>query len=437
MKSLVSQYLSFFDDSPLMYTLAALSLLVVVSYLLNVVVKKLLLRLFNRALKMSAFSGREDTLVEKVIARLANVVPALAFTHGIAWVPHLPEPVAFVVRNVAASFIILTFAMSLGAALNVVNALYDQRPIAASRPIKGYVQLVKLAIYLIAGILIVATLIDRSPLLLLSGLGAMAAVFMLVFQDTLLSLVASIQISANGMVKVGDWIEMPNLNADGTVIDIALHTVKVQNWDKTITTFPTRRLITDPFKNWRGMQESGGRRIKRSIYIDQTSIHFLTEQEKAVVHRIRLLKDYLATKEKEIAQWNSKLDDAANGFVNQRRLTNVGTFRAYVEQYLRHHPHILKNDTILVRQMDPGAAGLPIEIYCFTATTVWNDYENIQADIFDHLYAVLPQFGLYAYQQPSGRDFQKMGSPERSPESRPGHKEGVLGRSPTRRETVE
>ena len=408
MMSLVNHYLSFFDSSPFMYTLAALGFLFAVSGILNFIVKKVLLRLVRRALKLTPISEVEDGLIEKVIARLANIVPAMAFTHGIVWVPHLPEGIAFVVRNVAASFIILTFAMALGAALDIVNALYSQRPIAASRPIKGYIQLVKLGIYLIAGILIIATLIDKSPVILLSGLGAMAAVLMLVFQDTLLSLVASIQISANGLVKVGDWIEMPNLNADGTVIDIALHTVKVQNWDKTITTFPTRRLISDPFKNWRGMQESGGRRIKRSIYIDQTSIHFMTERESVNVHRLRLLKPYLAAKEKEIAEWNSRLDDAKNGFVNRRRLTNVGTFRAYVEQYLYHHPKILQNETVLVRQMDPGAMGLPIEIYWFTATTAWNEYESIQSDIFDHLYSILPQFGLFVYQQPSGRDFQKI-----------------------------
>ncbi len=408
MISLINEYLSFFDDSPLLYTLAALSLLVAVSCFLNFVVKKILLRLVHRALRLTSISDVGDNLLEKFIARLANIVPALAFTHGIVWVPHLPEKIAFIVRTVAASFIILTLAMALCAALNIVEAIYNRRPIAASRPIKGYIQLLKLGIYLVAGILIIATLIDKSPVILLSGLGAMAAVLMLVFQDTLLSLVASIQIAANGLVRVGDWIEMPNLNADGTVIDIALHTVKVQNWDRTITTFPTRRLITDPFKNWRGMQESGGRRIKRSIYIDQTSIHFLTEQESINVHRIRLLQNYLATKEKEIGEWNNRLGEAGNSFVNRRQLTNIGTFRAYVEQYLLSHPKIVKNDTILVRQMDPGATGLPIEIYCFAATTVWNDYEAIQSDMFDHLYSILPQFGLYAYQQPSGRDFQKV-----------------------------
>lgn len=436
MTSLIEQYLAFFDSSPFMYTLAAVSLLIVLSAILNVIVKKILLRLVSRALRLTPAAHIGDNLIEKVIARLANIVPALVFTRGVFWIPHLSEGLASFIRNVAASFIILTFAMAIGAALNVVHAIYNQRPISVNRPIKGYIQLLKLGFYLIAAILIIATLIDKSPLLLLSGLGAMAAVLMLVFQDTLLSLVASIQISANGIVRVGDWIEMPNQNADGEVIDIALHTVKIRNWDRTITTLPTRKLITDPFKNWRGMQESGGRRIKRSLYIDQTSIHFMTDEEMKSVHRIRLLQGYLADKEKELDDWNRRLNDADNAYANYRRMTNVGTFRIYVERYLQNHPHIVQDATILVRQMNPGPNGLPIEIYCFTNTTAWNDYEAIQSDIFDHLYAILPRFGLYPYQQPSGRDFQKMRVPENVSETVFKNDSIVLGKTPDVQEKV-
>ncbi len=408
MTSLINEFLSFFEDSPFLYTLAALSLLVAVAFLLNFIVKKILLRLVRKGLQLISISNISDNLLEKLIERLANIVPATVFTHGIAWIPHLPDKISFVIQTTATSFIILMLAMALCAALNIIEALYNKKPIATSHPIRGYIQLFKLGIYLIASILIIATLIDKSPVILLSGLGAMAAVLILIFQDTLLSLVASIQLAANGLVKVGDWIEMPNFNADGIIIDISLHTVKVQNLDRTISTFPTRRLITDPIKNWRGMQESGGRRIKRSIHIDQTSIHFLTEQENINVHSIQLLQHYLATKKKEIEEWNNRTGETQNNFVNHRQLTNIGTFRAYIEQYLLNHPKIVKNDTILVRQMDPGATGLPIEIYCFTNTTDWNDYEAIQSDMFDHLYAILPQFGLFAYQHPSGRDFQKI-----------------------------
>jgi miniconductance mechanosensitive channel len=323
-------------------------------------------------------------------------------------VPDMPEAVVEVTRNVCSAFIVLTIAMAIGAFLDILNTLYQRRPNAHLKPIKGYLQVIKIAIYAIAAILMVAALIDRSPLILLSGLGAMAAVLMLIFQDTLLSLVASVQISSSDIIRVGDWVEMPNLNADGDVIDIALHTVKVQNWDKTITTIPTRRFITDPFKNWRGMQESGGRRIKRALYLDQTSVHFLSNEEIARLRRFMLLDEYLDHKDQELLDWNTRLAEHSKEAVNTRRITNIGSFRAYVEHYLRHNPHIHQHMTLLVRQLSPTADGLPLEIYCFTNTTAWNAYEGIQSDIFDHLLAILPEFGLRVFQHPSGADFQAL-----------------------------
>src|SRR5690625_3000809 len=252
----------------------------------------------------------------------------------------------------------------------------------------------------------IAALLDRSPVILLSGLGAMAAVLMLIFQDTLLSLVASVQIASNDIARVGDWIEMPQLSADGFVIDIALHTVKVQNWDKTITTIPTRRLVSESFKNWRGMQASGGRRIKREIYLDQHSVRFLEPEEVTALRRFRLLQEYLDAKEKELTEWNAKVAEEGLEPVNARRITNIGTFRAYVDRYLGNHPGIHKDMLRLVRQLTPSAQGLPLEIYCFTNTTAWVDYEGIQSDIFDHLFAILPEFGLRVFQQPSGADLR-------------------------------
>jgi miniconductance mechanosensitive channel len=252
-------------------------------------------------------------------------------------------------------------------------------------------------------------------MLLLSGLGAMTAVLMLVFKDTILSLVASVQLTSLDMVRVGDWIEMPSSNADGDIVDIALHTVKVQNWDKTITTIPTHELISTSFKNWRGMSESGGRRIKRCVYIDLNSIRFLNEEELERFKRVALLKDYIAAKEAELARENADLTGSANA--NLRRLTNVGTFRAYVRNYLEHHPKIHSKMTLLVRQLDPGPQGLPLEIYAFTNTTDWSDYEAIQADIFDHLMAIIGEFGLNLYQLPSGEDFTKLGHAAPQPTS--------------------
>lgn len=396
----VQEYLSFFEGSPVLYTVAAIIVLVVFSVFLYVLFKQILLRVVRKVLSMSSISGIGYELIDRVASRLANVMPATAFTQGVHWVPNMFPALATVIHNVAAAFIVLTLARAVTGGLDIVNALYNIRQNSIERPIRGYIQLLKLAVYLIAIILMVSVLFDKSPILLLSGLGAMAAVLMLVFQDTLLSLVASIQISANGSVRVGDWIEMPSLNTDGTVVDMALHTVKVQNLDRSVTTFPVRRLVTDPFKNWRGMQESGGRRMKRALYIDQSSIHFLTDQEYLQIRQIPLLKDWLLEKEKN----SIGRDDLAH--IGQ--LTNISVFRAYVEQYLYTHTNVDQKDTILVRQMDPGVTGLPIEIYCFITTVEWNRYESIQADIIDHIYAILPRFGLFIYQQPSGKDMEAL-----------------------------
>ncbi|MGI9360792.1 MAG: mechanosensitive ion channel family protein, partial [Parasphingorhabdus sp.] len=291
--------------------------------------------------------------------------------------------------------------------LTLVNQLYDRRPDALSRPVKGYIQLLKIILYGGVVLLMIAILMDESPLLLLSGLGAMAAILMLVFKDTILSLVASVQLTSNDMLRVGDWIEMPALNADGDVVDIALHTVKVQNWDKTITTIPTHRLISESFKNWRGMSDSGGRRIKRSIFIDQNGIRFLTDEEQQNLRRFQLLNSYLDRKQAELLEWNSEIEKTGRDGINRRRITNIGTFRAYVSEYLHNNPNIAQDMTLLVRQLDPTSKGLPIEIYCFTNTTSWNPYENIQSDIFDHLIAILPEFGLSSFQEPSGLDLQR------------------------------
>jgi miniconductance mechanosensitive channel len=252
----------------------------------------------------------------------------------------------------------------------------------------------------------IATMLDRPPLILLSGLGALAAVLMLIFQDTILSLVASVQIASNDIVRLGDWVEMPQLNADGDVVDIALHTVKIQNWDRTITTVPTKRFISDSFKNWRGMQESGGRRIKRAIYLDQTSVRFLNADEINHLGELYLLNAYLQSKQQEIAVWNSNLAERSQQPANTRRITNLGTFRAYVENYLRNHPRVHQGMTLIVRHLSPTPQGLPIEVYCFTNTVEWAAYEGIQSDIFDHLLSILPEFDLRIFQEPSGADMQ-------------------------------
>ena len=383
-----------------------LGLLALAAFLTNLIVKLVILRLFRRIASGWGSVGAE--MQAPITRRLANIVPAIVVARGVGAVPYLPEAVIEVARNVTSAFIVLTLALAIGAALNLLNALYQQRPEAGVRPIKGYLQVLKILVYAGATILIAAALMEQSPLLLLSGLGAMAAVLMLVFKDTILSLVASVQLTSNDMLRVGDWIEMPQLNADGDVIDIALHTVKVQNWDKTITTIPTHRLITESYKNWRGMFDTGGRRIKRALFIDQTSVRFLSPQERVAMQRFALIDEYLDRKQVELERSNAILIEAGRDPVNTRRVTNIGTFRAYVAAYLRTHAGIAQDMTMLVRQLQPTAQGLPLEIYAFTNTTAWAEYESIQADIFDHLMAILPEFGLQLFQAPGGQDVARL-----------------------------
>jgi miniconductance mechanosensitive channel len=415
MPQALATWLDWLQQHPELLTLSATALLVLVAILCNWIVKRILVRGLYSVLNATQYGQEAQIQHNGIIKRLANIVPALVLSSGVTLIPDLPDSAVSVVRNVCGAFIVLTIALALSALLDIINTLYQRRPEAHLRPIKGYMQVLKILTFVIATILMVATLIDRSPLILLSGLGAMAAVLMLIFQDTLLSLVASVQISSSDIIRVGDWVEMPQLNADGDVIDIALHTVKVQNWDKTITTIPTRRFITDPFKNWRGMQECGGRRIKRCLYLDQTSIGFLDQEAIARLQGFKLLKQYLKSKHSELLSWNSELADDSQEPANTRRITNIGTFRAYVEHYLRQHPAIHQEMTQLVRQLSPTADGLPLELYCFTNTTSWGRYESIQSDIFDHMLAILPEFNLRVFQHPSGADMRELGRSQALP----------------------
>ncbi|EJF77231.1 hypothetical protein MCO_01410 [Bartonella sp. DB5-6] len=395
--------IEFIVQHPWLKTLGWLIILIFVVLLVNFLARKLFI---HGVKKLAAFLPKNTTTdIGNTIQYMANIVSAYILSIGVDFIPTLPDTLSTIISNVANAFIIFVIALTISALLNVINIIYEQRPTARLKPIKGYIQIAKIALFAVATVLMIATLIDRSPLILFSGLGAMAAVLMLIFQDTLLSLVAGIQISSTDMVRVGDWIEIPNLGADGDVIEIALHTVKVQNFDKTITTVPIRKLVTDPFKNWRGMEESGGRRIKRSLFIDQSSIRFHTEEEKEYLSRFNLLENYFTQKIPEINEWNAQLDKNHDVLANTRRLTNIGTFRAYVCAYLQQHLSIEQNMTLMTRQLPPTPNGLPLEIYCFTNTTVWLEYEQIQADIFDHLYSILPSFGLKIFQNPSGYDF--------------------------------
>ncbi|MFV8818591.1 mechanosensitive ion channel family protein [Haliea sp. E17] len=394
-------------------TLSALFLAALLAYWLT---RQLLVRAARSMALRSAVTWDDALVAHRVPGRLAQMVPALIIYAGIDLLPQVHDTLERIVLNLTGAYMVVIATLTLSAVLQAANTIYEATPGARQRPIKGFLQLVQLLLWIIAGILVISVLIDRSPIILLSGFGAATAVLMLIFKDTILSLVASVQLNAQDMIHVGDWIEAPAFGADGDVIDVQLHTVKVQNWDKTITTIPTHRLISDPFKNWRGMSESGGRRIKRSLYIDAGTLRFLSPEEISRAGRVALLQDYLAGKQRELAEYNAGLADRqVVGEINMRRLTNIGTFRAYIYHYLKHHPRIRQDMTLIVRQLQAGAEGIPIEIYCFTDTTAWNEYEGIQSDIFDHLFAVVGEFGLELYQHPSGRDFARWGGEARGP----------------------
>jgi miniconductance mechanosensitive channel len=359
----------------------------------------------------------DDLLLQKgLFHRLSWAVPLVVVHQLLPVVPHLPTPLLAFLQRVAMAALVLIALRALGALLTVVNDIYSRYPMARNRPIKGYLQVLLIAAWVVGVVLIIAMLMDRSPLLLLSGLGAMTAILLLVFRDTLLSLVAGVQLTINNLIRVGDWIEMPQFGADGEVVDIALHAVTVQNWDRTLTVIPTHRFLEHSFKNWRGMTDSGGRRIKRAFHVDLSSIRFLDAAEIERFSRFVLLRDYMLRKKAELEAYNREHLVEPGLVANARRLTNVGTLRAYISAYLRQHPKVHQDMVCMVRQLAPTPEGLPLEIYVFSNDTAWVNYEGIQADLFDHVLAMVPEFGLRVYQKPSGADLSLLATAH----SRPG-----------------
>lgn len=382
-----------------------IGLLLLAAIFANFVVKRALLRGVEHLLQNTSFGRDKELRRHGVIKRLANTMPLFVISMGVKVIPDIPADIALNISRVTQAFMLLTLALSASALLSILDTLYHRRSDRRRNSIKGYFQLGKIAILAIAAILVIAALTGRSPVILLSSLGAMAAVLTLVFQDTLLSFVASLQISSNDVVRTGDWISMPSVGADGDVIEIGLHVVKVRNFDNTITTIPTRKLATESFANWRGMQESGGRRIKRAIHLDQHSVRFLRDHEIEGFSQMTLLREYISRKNEEIQAWNEALGHEGDNPSNTRRQTNLGLLRAYLDAYLRNHPGINPDMTLIVRQLSPGAKGVPLEIYCFTNTVGWVAYEGIQSDIFDHILAILPEFDLAPFQDVAGLDF--------------------------------
>ena len=299
---------------------------------------------------------------------------------------------------------VLVFVLVFSSLLNSADEIYRCFEISKTRPIKGMLQVAKVVLYIICAIILIALLMGESPLVLLGGIGAMTAVTTLIFKDAILGFVAGIQLTTNDMIRIGDWIEMPKYSADGTVIDLSLTTVKVQNFDNTVTTIPAYALVSDAFINWRGMEKSGGRRIKRSIFIDASGVRLCDDEMIERFAKIELISSYMEAKLADIISYNSERHIDLSVPVNGRRLTNLGTFRAYISEYLKRHPGIHQNMILMVRQLKAESNGIPLEIYAFTNTIKWTEYEGIQSDIFDHLYSVIAEFGLSVYQHPSGSD---------------------------------
>ena len=394
-------------------------LLVLLAWGADRVTKGLFLRWAARIASRTKSTWDDRVIERNVFSRVANIAPTLVVYFGVGpmlGVPPGADPVTFgvlgtvtvLVRRVVAALTILLAALAASAFLYAVDDIYrDTYEESDRRPIKGYLQVVKMIVFIAALVVVVSILADQNPAIFLSGLGALTAVLMLVFRDTILSLVASLQIMSNDMIRIGDWVEMPQAHADGDVIDLALHTVRIQNWDKTTTTIPTHKFISESFKNWRGMSESGGRRIKRALHLDMNSVHFLSDEEIDRLSRYEILRGYMTAKREELREANLNDGLEPELIPETRRLTNLGTFRAYVHGYLSNHRMVHEDMTLLVRQLDPGPEGLPIEIYCFSNDTDWGRYEAFQADLFDHLIAILPEFGLRAFQRPTGSDLDR------------------------------
>ena len=382
--------------------------LLLIAYLAWILTTKIVVASVHR-LFLKTKSTWDDLLIQrKVFDKLASVVPFGIIALSVPYIFYdFPEIIKYTVIFSDAA-IIAVVIWSINATLTVIEDVLGESQIFKDKPITSYVQVLKIIVYFIGAILILSILLGKSPLYFLGAMGAMTAVLLLVFKDTILGLVASIQMSVYDMVRVGDWISMPKYEADGDVISINLNTVKVQNWDKTITTIPTYAFITDSFKNWRGMSDSGGRRIKRSVNFKMSSFKFLQKEDIQQLKHYRLIKAYLEKKEIEIHQHNETVHNDENGAIrNIRRLSNIGVFRHYIEQYIQSNENIKKDMTIMVRQLEPTSKGLPLEIYCFSAVQDWLPYENIIADIFDHVITIASEFHLEVFEEPSGSDFQK------------------------------
>ncbi|MFB2654548.1 mechanosensitive ion channel family protein [Shewanella seohaensis] len=382
---------------------------VLVAAIAYFIMRRGVIRAVNMVILRSKATWDDVFMRYRVLEKLAMLVPAIVLNLLVPITLTEHPVLSRLVDRLLSIWLVILMIRAIYAGLDAVNEISDVNLVSRRLPVKSFVQLIKLFLFFVGLIVSISVLADQSPVYFLSGLGVATGFVMLVFRDTILGFVAGIQLAANRMVSKGDWIQMDKYGADGAVEEVSLTTVKVRNWDKTITMIPAYALVSDAFRNWRGMSESGGRRIKRAVNIDINSIKFLTEEERSRLSKINCLKEYFPAKISEIQESNAKVSDL-DMKVNGRHLTNVGTFRAYLQEYLQRHDKVHKDMTLMVRQLAPTTEGLPIEIYIFTNDTRWAFYEAIQADIFDHIFAVLPEFGLQAFQAPTGNDIRSLKS---------------------------
>jgi miniconductance mechanosensitive channel len=378
----------------------------VISYSVNYLVRLFIVKVVHRIIIKSRATWDDIFVQNRVFTRLSHLAPALVIWSMAEWALADYPDWLDAVQKLAYIYALVICAIVVNSLIESLHQLYMRRPGSERRHIKGYIQLAKILVYIIIILLVISLVFKKEVGSLVLGLGGMAAVLILVFQDTILGFVASVQISGNQMVNIGDWITMPSRGVDGDVIDMTLYTVKVQNFDRTIVTVPTNALMKESFQNWAGMAQSGGRRIKRSVRIDVKSIKFLDEELKKRLYRIQILRPYMDAKENEIKKYNAEHGIEDSSVVNGRRMTNIGTFRAYAEAYLSHHPSVNTDMTLMVRQLPPDERGLPLEIYVFSKEKEWVVYESVQADIFDHLLSVIKEFDLRIFEYPTGEDMK-------------------------------
>ena len=393
------------DLTGLASTIIILLILASLSYWIT---KRFVVRLIEIVFKRSKNTWDDALVQHGFVQRLSYLMPIIVIYLAADFMLPQHDLAPEFLKRFAMVFFVLAGVWMLDSILLAIREIYAKSEMASRRPIRGYLDAVKIITFIMAGIFIVSILTDQSPWGVLSILGGFTVVLMLVFKDTILGFVASIQLSGHDMIRIGDWIEMPKYGADGDVIDVSIHTVKVRNWDKTITTIPTYGLVTDAFKNWRGMSESGGRRVKRAINIDMSSIKFCTDEMLERFKKFDFIREYIEGKQEEIAEYNKVHESDTSQLINGRRQTNIGVFRAYTVAYLKNNPKIHKNMTFLVRHLEPTSHGLPVQIYVFSNDQAWANYEAIQADIFDHLLAALPEFELRVFQNPTGYDFRSL-----------------------------